>query len=388
MSFNHTLAQFVIDEAHCIDQWGFNFRPSYCGLGTLKEYSVPIVALTGTATKRTVHIIVSQLKMDNPVIIEQSFLRPCLTYSVVTKKSSAKNDITELIKEEFSEMCGIVYCCERRDTIDMAYTLKSKGINATCFHGALDPFEKKVNSSAWLEGRALVICATSAFGMGIDKRDVRFVIHLTIPKSPEEYYQEAGSAGRDGAPASCIIFFKFEDGVKNLRMISTLHDNEHKNLAHESLNAMTMYCISSNCRTQLLLQYFGEKAQACNNCDNCKNPNHHESIEASNDANNIVQCVEGMLKINKKVTLKALVLTFPGSKRKEITQNKFNELQYFGCGKKKFSFQTASAFVQLLITKNILKEIIPSCNDVPKNATISVGDGANALLNGEITVTR
>jgi ATP-dependent DNA helicase RecQ len=221
--------------------------------------------------------------------------------------------------------------------------------------------------------------------MGIDKPNVRFVIHLAMPKSPEEYYQEAG---RDGAPASCIIFFKFEDRVKNLRMISGLVDNEHKNLAHDSLNAMSMYCISNHCRTQLLLQYFGENIQACNSCDNCKNPTHHESIEATNDAKNIVRCVECVSKISKKVTHKALVLTFLGSKRKEISNKKFNELEYFGCGKGKFSFQTASTFVQLLITRNVLKEIIPSINDVCTNATISVGDRANALLNGEITLTR
>lgn len=388
MSASCTLAQFVVDEAHCIDQWGFNFRPSYSSLGALRDYGVPIVALTGTATWRTVEIIVMQLRMDNPVIIKQSFVRTSLTYSVVTKKSSAKDDIGKLIQEQFPDMCGIVYCSERRDTIDMAYTLKTKGINATYFHGALDPFEKKVNSSAWLEGRALVICATSAFGMGIDKPNVRFVIHLTIPKSPEEYYQEAGRAGRDGAPASCIIFFKFEDRVKKLRMISTLDDNDHKNLAHDSLNAMTMYCISNDCRTQLLLQYFGEKIPECNNCDNCKNTDHTECIEASNDAKNIISCVECMLQISVKVSFKALVLTFLGSKRKEITKKKFNEVECFGAGKGKFSFFTASTFVQLLITKNILKENIPSSNDVTTNATISIGDGANALLKGEITVAR
>ena len=121
--------------------------------------------------------------------------------------SASAKDIAKLVNEKFSNCCGIVYCSERKDTIEMAYTLNTKGINATYFHGALDPFEKKETSSAWLEGRALVMCATSAFGMGIDKANVRFVIHLTMPKSPEEYYQEAGRAGSDGVQADCVIFF-------------------------------------------------------------------------------------------------------------------------------------------------------------------------------------
>ena len=212
MCANKTLAQFVIDEAHCIDYWGFNFRPSYSSLGTLKDYDVPIVALTATATDRTVSVISLQLRLQNPIIIAQSFLRSNLHFSVVSKKSSVKDDIAKLINENFSNCCGIIYCSERKDTIEMAYTLNSKGVNATYFHGALDPFEKKETSSAWLEGRAFVMCPTSAFGMGIDKPNVCFVFHLTLPKSPVEYYQEAGRAGRDGAQSTCTIFFKFEDG--------------------------------------------------------------------------------------------------------------------------------------------------------------------------------
>ena len=255
MTTNNTLTQFVIDEAHCIDCWGFNFRPSYSSLGLLKDYGVPVVALTATATDRTVSVINLQLRLENPAIITQSFLRSNLHFSVVPKKSSAKDDIAKLISENFANSCGIIYGLKRKDTIEMAYTLNTQGINVTYFHGALDPFEKKETSSAWLEGRALVMFATSAFGMGIVKSNVGFVIHQTIPKSPVEYYQEAGRAGRDGAQAKCIIFFKFEDRNKQLRMISSLAENEHKMLAHESLNAMSMYCISNGCGTKQLLQY-------------------------------------------------------------------------------------------------------------------------------------
>lgn len=388
MTANNTLAQFVIDEAHCIDYWGFNFRPSYSSLGSLKDYGVSIVALTATATDRTVMVITSQLRMENPIILAQSFLRCNLHYSVVPKKSSAKEDIVKLIRDNFDNSCGIIYCSERKDTIEMAYTLNSKGINATYFHGALDPFEKKENSSAWLEGRALVVCATSAFGMGIDKPNVRFVIHLTLPKSPVEYYQESGRAGRDGAQAMCIIFFKFEDRGKQLRMISSLADNEHKILAHESLNAMTMYCISNACRTKQLLQYFGESVADCNNCDACHKADHQASSDASEDGKSVIQCVEGMLPLGHKVTFKAVVLTFLGSKRKEVTVKKFNEVQKFGTGKGKFSFQSASKFIQLLIVRNILKENIPSSTDATSTATISIGSEARALLNDEISVKR
>lgn len=388
MTTNNTLTQFVIDEAHCIDCWGFNFRPSYSSLGLLKDYGVPVVALTATATDRTVSVISLQLRLENPAIITQSFLRSNLHFSVVPKKSSAKDDIAKLISENFANSCGIIYCLERKDTIEMAYTLNTKGINATYFHGALDPFEKKETSSAWLEGRALVMCATSAFGMGIDKSNVRFVIHQTIPKSPVEYYQEAGRAGRDGAQAKCIIFFKFEDRNKQLRMISSLAENEHKMLAHESLNAMSMYCISNGCRTKQLLQYFGEVVGDCNSCDACHKTDHPASSNASEDGKNVVQCVEGMLQLHPKVTFKAVVFTFIGSKRKEVAAKKFNEVQKFGAGKGKFSMQSASKFIQLLIVRNILKENIPSSTDSTSAATISIGSEARALLNDEIIVKR
>lgn len=388
MCANKTLAQFVIDEAHCIDYWGFNFRPSYSSLGTLKDYDVPIVALTATATDRTVSVISLQLRLQNPIIIAQSFLRSNLHFSVVSKKSSVKDDIAKLINENFSNCCGIIYCSERKDTIEMAYTLNSKGVNATYFHGALDPFEKKETSSAWLEGRAFVMCATSAFGMGIDKPNVRFVFHLTLPKSPVEYYQEAGRAGRDGAQSTCTIFFKFEDRGKQLRMISSLADNEHKILAHESLNAMSMYCSSNNCRTKQLLQYFGEVVLDCNNCDACQRADHQASRDASEDGKNVIQCVQGMLQLVPKVTFKVTVLTFVGSRRKEVTAKKFNQVDKFGAGKGKFSFQSASKFIQLLIVRNILKEELPSSTESTSTATIVVGPEARALLQDEISVNR
>ncbi|KAL9980641.1 hypothetical protein ACROYT_G009251 [Oculina patagonica] len=292
MSTNKTLAQFVIDEAHCIDYWGFNFRPSYSSLGILKDYDVPIVALTATATDRTVSVISLQLRLQNPIIIAQSFLRSNLNFSVVSKKSTVKDDIANLINENFSNCCGIIYCSERKDTIEMAYTLNSKGVNATYFH------------------------------------------------------------------------------------------------AHESLNAMSMYCISNNCRTKQLLQYFGEAVLDCNNCDVCQRADHQASRDASEDGKNVIQCVQGMLHLVPKVTFKAIALTFVGSRRKEVTAKKFNQVDKFGSGKGRFSFQSASKFIQLLVVRNILKEELPSSTESTSTATIAVGPEARALLEDEISVNR
>lgn len=171
-------------------------------------------------------------------------------------------------------------------------------------------------------------------------------------------------------------------------MISSLAENEQKMLAHESLNAMSMYCISNGCRTKQLLQYFGEVVGDCNSCDACHKTDHPASSNASEDGKNVVQCVEGMLQLHPKVTFKAVVFTFIGSKRKEVAAKKFNEVQKFGAGKGKFSMQSASKFIQLLIVRNILKENIPSSTDSTSAATISIGSEARALLNDEIIVKR
>ena len=231
------------------------------------------------------------------------------------------------------------------------------------------------------------VCHIS-FGMGIDKPNARFVIHMTLPKSLVEYYQEAGRAGRDGAQAKCVIFFKFEDRGKQLRMISSLADNEHKVLAHESLNAMTMYCITNACRTKQILRYFGESTADCNSCDACQKVDHGASRDASEDGKNVVQCVESMLQLGSKVTFTSVVLTFLGSKRKEVTTKKFNEVPKYGTGKGKFTFQSASKFLHLLIVKNILKENIPSSTEATSTATISIGSEARALLSDELSVKR
>ena len=217
---NKSLVRFVVDEAHCVDIWGQNFRPSYGELGNLKQLGKPTAAFTGTATKLTKKRIVEKLGLVDAVVFQSTCNRKNLFFNVVRKSGPhTKEDVVKFVYDNYNDSCGIVYCSRTKDTVELAYIFKTKGLSAVYYHGQLDIFEKSDNARAWLSGRASVMCATSAFGMGIDQPDVRFVVHLSLPKSLEEYYQEAGWAGRDGKNSQCTIMYHFKDRNQLIQLI-------------------------------------------------------------------------------------------------------------------------------------------------------------------------
>ena len=290
---------FVIDEAHCIDMWGFHFRPSYSELWKLAEFGRPILAMTGTATKRAEDAILKSLGLPaDTVVIKQCSNRPNLLYHVLEKKSDGKDALVELIKKEFTVQCGIVYCVERSDTVHIAYRLKVAGINAVYFHAGMDVFAKQQSVENWKSGGAHVMCATVAFGMGIDKPNVRFVIHHSVPKDLESYVQESDRTGRDGIDAHCYIYFRFEDRTKHLRNISSLPDTDRKSIFLNRLNDIVKYCITPVCRRKQIVTYFDgvdNSGSLCNrSCDVCSANTNMTPVDHSVDAVSIVKCVESM----------------------------------------------------------------------------------------------
>ena len=379
---------FVIDEAHCIDTWGFHFRPSYSELWKLTELDRPILAMTGTATQRTQETIVSNLKLSSETkVIRQTSDRSNLLFHVLDKKSDGKDALVELIRKEYPEQCGIVYCVERSDTVDVAYRLKTAGVNAVFFHAGMDVCAKQQSVESWKNGGAHVMCATIAFGMGIDKPNVRFVIHHSVPKDLESYVQESGRAGRDGQDAHCYIFFRFEDRTKHLRNISTLPENERKIICLNGLNDIVQYCISPVCRRKQIVAYFDGEANppACNrSCDICSGGRNVEPTDKSEDAIKIVNCLESMQQIHPKVTTKLLVLTFRGSKANNVITKGFSNLREYGMGKEKFSEKQLLKFVQFLIIDNILVEQLPPANEKSTTPYIVKGNNATKLINKEL----
>ena len=317
---NGILKYIVIDECHCVDMWGFDFRPAYAQLGVLSQLKCPIVALTATCTTKSEGIIISSLQITNPVIVRETCNRKNISQFVKAKKGDGKDQVVNEILNEHKNKCGIIYCLQRSDTTDMAYLLQVKGINATYYHGELDPYKKKENFQAWLDGKAQVMCATIAFGMGIDKADVRFVIHLSLPQSLECYAQEFGRAGRDGEESTSCIFFRFEDRTRHMHMISSLPESEHQDLKRKKLNEVVKYCIIPKCRKLQLVHYFSEdyKDLCCNMCDVCLGTCNMEPQNASTDALGVLSCLNNVRIVQNKVTLNLLMLVYRGSKRKEV----------------------------------------------------------------------
>ena len=269
------LALFAIDEAHCVSQWGHDFRPGYLGLAVLNERfpHIPRIALTATANKPTRADIIKHLRMEDAHLFVAGFDRPNIHYTVVSK-NEAKNQLKRFLEAEHAGDAGIVYCLARNKVEETAHWLTERGWKALPYHAGLDNRIRQNNQERFLREEGIIIVATIAFGMGIDKPDVRFVAHLDLPKSLEAYYQETGRAGRDGLPANAFLTYGYEDVVKLRQFItSSLREEPLKRGEYQKLEAILGYCETTHCRRQVLLHHFGEiYPQPCGNCDTCLAP--------------------------------------------------------------------------------------------------------------------
>lgn len=271
--FLHTLKinLIAIDEAHCISQWGHDFRPDYRNLSMLKKQfpNIPIIALTATATQNVRDDIVKQLALNNHKMFISSFNRPNLRYEVLPKKDSLAT--IRRILHDYHDKSAIIYCFSRKDTETLVSHLNEYGFRAVAYHAGLNAKTRKENQERFIKDQINIMVATIAFGMGIDKPDVRLVIHHSLPKSIEGYYQETGRAGRDGLPARCILLFTYADKFEHDFFISNMRDEDERQKSQENLDTMLRYGTLKSCRRQFLLQYFDEDCQEknCGNCDVC-----------------------------------------------------------------------------------------------------------------------
>jgi ATP-dependent DNA helicase RecQ len=285
------LAAIAVDEAHCISEWGHDFRPEYRQLATLRQRfpTLPLLALTATATPQVRQDLVTQLRLGDPAIFVSSFNRPNLNYRVVAK-TAILQQVAEFAAARRDE-AGIVYCQARKTTESMAAALRAHGLPAVAYHAGMEAPERATNQDAFLRDEARIVCATVAFGMGINKPNVRWVIHADLPKNVEGYYQETGRAGRDGLPAECLLLFSRGDVARNLRFLDDLSDPSAKALARTQLERMASYAEDPGCRRTSLLGYFGETwpHPNCGGCDACLDP--RESYDATTDACKLLSCV-------------------------------------------------------------------------------------------------
>ena len=268
------LALFAIDEAHCVSQWGHDFRPEYMRLAVLAERypGIPRIALTATADGITQREIVSRLALREPRIFISSFDRPNIRYRI-GEKDNARKQLLQFIEDEHAGDSGIVYCFTRNSVDETAEFLRQSGVSALPYHADKDPATREEHQNRFIREDGMVMVATIAFGMGIDKPDVRFVAHLDLPKSIESYYQETGRAGRDGQPADAWMVYGLADVVQQRRLIDlSTAGEEYKRVSNSKLDAILGLCETVECRRVRLLDYFGEASQPCGNCDNCLSP--------------------------------------------------------------------------------------------------------------------
>ena len=281
----------AIDEAHCISEWGHDFRPEYRQLANLRHRfgQIPMMALTATATERVRADIVSQLRLQEPAKFIASFNRPNLQYRV-TPRRSALRQMLGVIKKHEGES-GIIYCSSRNGTERLAERLKENGVAAAPYHAGMDAGARSRNQEAFIRDDLQVICATIAFGMGIDKPDVRFVIHQDLPKNLEGYYQETGRAGRDGLSADCVLLFNSADVTKQTGFIEEKDDEHEQAVARQLLQQMVHYAESRECRRRVLLDYFSETFEEdnCGACDNCLEPK--ETFDGTEAATKLLACI-------------------------------------------------------------------------------------------------
>ena len=351
------IALFAIDEAHCVSMWGHDFRPEYGALSLLRDLwpAVPRVALTATADLNTRREIVEKLLIE-PREFVASFDRPNIRYRVAEKQTAAETlaELVDFIKDEHAGEAGIVYCMYRATTEELAQELCARGIRALPYHGGMTHEARTANLEAFLREEGVVMVATIAFGMGIDKPDVRFVAHMDMPKSIENYFQETGRAGRDGKPADAWMAYGLIDAVNQRRLIErSCSDEVYARLTRAKLEAMLALAETAGCRRQMILRYFGEESDPCGNCDNCIEP--PEMHEVTEDARRLVSCIwrvhqSGGIAYGASYIIKVL----QGEASDRILLNGHDKLSTYGIGRH-LSAEEWRRILRQLIARDIVR---------------------------------
>jgi len=378
------LSLFAIDEAHCVSQWGHDFRPEYRELAVLPERfaGVPRIALTATADALTRADIVERLQLQDARTFVSSFDRPNIRYMLVEKKD-ASGQLLRFIRDEHmgpqGHDAGVVYCQSRRRVEEVAAQLQQAGLKALPYHAGLDAAVRQQHQDRFLREEGLIMVATIAFGMGIDKPDVRFVAHLDMPKNIEGYYQETGRAGRDGEPANAWMAYGLQDVVNQRRMIDdSPAPDEFKQVLRGKLDALLALAEASDCRRVRLLRYFGEDSQPCGNCDNCLNP--PELFDATEPARKLLSCIYRVQQASGHGYGAGHIMDIlRGKSTEKVLQHGHERLSTFGIGADWGETQWRALLRQLIAIEAV------RVADAPYN-TLHLADGARSILKGEAEV--
>ncbi|GAQ84734.1 DNA helicase [Klebsormidium nitens] len=398
------LARIVIDEAHCVSQWGHDFRPDYQGLKVLKQNfpAVPVMALTATATASVKEDVVQALGLVNCVVFKQTFNRPNIVYEVRPKKKSLVEDINKFVRENHPYECGIIYCLSRTDCEKIANKLKELGHKAHHYHANMDEAERSGVQRAWSEDKINIICATIAFGMGINKPDVRFVIHHSMPKSLEGYHQESGRAGRDGLKSTCILYYTYGD-MQRIKHMLTANFEEQRGqhgrsyesaeaqfeVNMQNLHRMVAYCDNDvDCRRTLQLAHFGENFDAglCKGtCDNCARGATFVETDVTEAAQQLIRIIHDL---GQRSTLSYVVDVFRGANTAAVKKQRHDQLPLHGAGKK-FTKGEVERILHRMVSEQILVEDLSKSENYGSIlAYLRINDRpASDVVGGRMTLT-
>ncbi len=370
------IALFAIDEAHCVSQWGHDFRPEYIRLSVLHERypAIPRIALTATADFQTRSEIIERLQLNTAQQFISSFDRPNIRYQIV-EKENVRRQLLDFIRTDHAGEAGIVYCLSRKKVEETAEFLNESGVNALAYHAGMDSSIRSKHQSRFLREDGMVMVATIAFGMGIDKPDVRFVAHLDLPKSIEGYYQETGRGGRDGQPADAWMAYGLQDVVQQRRMIEESEaDIQFKRMQSARLDAMLGLCETLTCRRVRLLDYFGQASKPCGNCDTCLNP------PVSFDATEVVQkLLSTIYRVGQRFGAIHVLEVLRGIDSEKVKQWRHHELSTFGIGSDKSEAEWRAILRQAIAMG--LVEI-----DHENYGSLRLPEAARSVLKGEHSI--
>lgn len=366
------LALFAIDEAHCVSHWGHDFRPHYCRLNELKQrfMHVPMMALTATADKATRYDIIEQLQLNHPFVHTGSFDRPNIRYTI-EEKFKPMVQLLRYLKEQQNQS-GIIYCTSRKRVDDVAEKLADAGFNAAAYHAGMSNEQRQFVQSGFARDDIQIVVATVAFGMGINKPNVRFVVHYDIPKSIEAYYQETGRAGRDGLAAEAIMYFDPADIGRVRRFFEDIEDEQRRRVEEQRFNAMASFAEAQTCRRQILLNYFSEyKRETCGNCDICLNP--PTSFDGTLVAQQALSCV---YRAEQRFGIGYIVELLRGANTSRIRDNNHHQLSTYGIGKE-HSVEFWLSILRQLIHQGLLSQ------DITQGSSLRLTEAARAVLKSE-----